>query len=162
MASRPDASSASSAAASGAPDNSPRSSTYCRSTSQTPDKKGSVRLTEAEVERTWIVASRISRKECMRLISRASDAAWACVAVDAELANADPLVRGGLFDKAAALYWHFTTPHEAGVAQRRSIRCCISSGHPYTPCSTGSFVVSTACKPEHGSTSCPASVPGTL
>ena len=72
-------------------------------------------LTASEVERTWIIASRISRKECVRLVNRAAGAPWAFVAVDADLADADPSRRGGLFDQAAALYWHFTTPHEAGL-----------------------------------------------
>ena len=72
-------------------------------------------LTASEVERTRIIASRISRKECVRLVNRAAEAPWALVAVDADLADADPSRRGGLFDQAAALYWHFTTPHEAGL-----------------------------------------------
>ena len=72
-------------------------------------------LTASEVERTRIIASRISRKECVRLVNRAAEAPWAFVAVDADLADADPSRRGGLFDQAAALYWHFTTPHEAGL-----------------------------------------------
>jgi hypothetical protein len=37
------------------------------------------------------------------------------VATDADLADADPSQRDGLFNKAASLYWHFTTPHEAGL-----------------------------------------------
>jgi hypothetical protein len=72
-------------------------------------------LTPSEVERTWIIASRISREECVRLVNRAANAPWACVAVDAHLADADPAQRSGLFDRAAALYWRFTTPHEAGL-----------------------------------------------
>lgn len=72
-------------------------------------------LTASEVKRTRIIASRISRKECVRLVNRAAEAPWAFVAVDADLADADPSQRGGLFDQAAALYWHFTTPHEAGL-----------------------------------------------
>ena len=35
--------------------------------------------------------------------------------MEADLASADPAQRGGLFDKAAALYWHFTIPHNAGI-----------------------------------------------
>ena len=72
-------------------------------------------LTEAEVARTRIIRSRISRKECAHLLERAADAPWSCVGSEAGLASADPAGRGGLFDKAAALYWHFTTPREKGI-----------------------------------------------
>lgn len=67
-------------------------------------------LTEAEVARTRIVASRVTWKECTRLLKRAADAPWSSVGKAADLASADPARRDELFDKAAALYWHFTTP----------------------------------------------------
>jgi uncharacterized protein DUF6308 len=72
-------------------------------------------LTEGDVARTRIIASRISRDECERLLKRADGAPWDCVSAEADLAAADPARRGGLFDQAAALYWHFTVPHEAGL-----------------------------------------------
>jgi Family of unknown function (DUF6308) len=72
-------------------------------------------LTEGEVARTRIIASRVSRDECARLLKRAANAPWGCVSIEADLAFADPAWRGGLFDNAATLYWHFTTPHEAGL-----------------------------------------------
>src|SRR5579864_5192570 len=56
-------------------------------------------LTEGDVIRTRIIASRISRKECEHLVKRASDAAWEGVSVGADLACADPVHRDGLFDK---------------------------------------------------------------
>lgn len=49
-------------------------------------------LTEGDVARTRIIASRISREECKRLLRRASDAPWDCVSVEADLASADPTV----------------------------------------------------------------------
>jgi len=72
-------------------------------------------LVESEVARTRIIASRVSRKECAFLLQRAVDAPWGCVSGDADLTSTDPAHRGGLFDNAAALYWHFTTPHQAGI-----------------------------------------------
>jgi hypothetical protein len=71
-------------------------------------------LTKTEVVRTRIIASRISNDECARLLRRTADAPWRCLSADADLADADPIQRGGVFDKAASLYWHFTTPHEPG------------------------------------------------
>jgi hypothetical protein len=72
-------------------------------------------LLEGEVARTRVIASRISRTECALLLQRSADAPWGCVSGEADLASADPAHRGGLFDLAAALYWHFTTPHQAGI-----------------------------------------------
>jgi Family of unknown function (DUF6308) len=72
-------------------------------------------LTEGEVTRTRIIASRISRDECGHLLRRAAEAPWGCVSAEADLADADPARRDGLFDQAAALYWHFTTPHQTGL-----------------------------------------------
>jgi hypothetical protein len=72
-------------------------------------------LVASEVERTWIIASRITRREGAWFLRRAADAPWGGVSADADLACADPAGRGDLFDNAAALYWHFTTPHQPGI-----------------------------------------------
>jgi hypothetical protein len=71
-------------------------------------------LVAAEVARTRIIASRVTRQEGAWFVRRAADAPWG-VSADADLACADPAGRGGLFDNAAALYWHFTTPHQVGI-----------------------------------------------
>jgi hypothetical protein len=71
-------------------------------------------LVAGEVARTRIIASRVTRQEDEWFIRRAADAPWA-VSADGDLACADPYRRGGLFDNAAALYWHFTTPHRTGI-----------------------------------------------
>jgi Family of unknown function (DUF6308) len=72
-------------------------------------------LVAGEVTRTRIIASRVTRQEGAWFLRRAADAPWDGVSADADLACADPAGRGGLFDNAAALYWHFTTPHQAGI-----------------------------------------------
>jgi Family of unknown function (DUF6308) len=76
-------------------------------------------LTRAEVARSRIIASRISNDECGRLLRRSQSAPWASVSMDMDLAQADPVRRGGPFDNAAALYWHFTTPHERGIGMAK-------------------------------------------
>ena len=72
-------------------------------------------LTAGEAWRTRIVASRLSRDEQSLVVARALDAPWSTVAADADLADADPQKRGGLFDRAAKLYWSFSTSHERGI-----------------------------------------------
>lgn len=72
-------------------------------------------LIACEVARTRIIASRVTRREGAWFLQRAADAPWGCVSAGADLVCADPAVRGSLFDGAAALYWHFTTPHQAGI-----------------------------------------------
>jgi hypothetical protein len=42
-------------------------------------------LTEGDVARTRIIASRITREECERLLKRANDAPWDCVGARADL-----------------------------------------------------------------------------
>jgi hypothetical protein len=74
-----------------------------------------VTLTQDEVKRTRIIASRVTNEECARFLKRARNAPWGDVSTDSDLACADPAWRGGIFDKAAALYWHFTAPHEVGI-----------------------------------------------
>jgi hypothetical protein len=73
------------------------------------------RLTRDEIWRTRIISSRISHAECARLLDRANTAPWQRVPVNSDLADADPVRRGGLLDGAAALYWHFIIPREPGL-----------------------------------------------
>lgn len=77
------------------------------------------RLTRDEIWRTRIVSSRISHAECARLLDRAATAPWQGVPVSSDLADADPTRRGGLFDSAAALYWHFIIPREPGLGRAK-------------------------------------------
>ena len=73
------------------------------------------RLTKDEIWRTRILSSRISHAECARLLERATTAPWQRVPANSDLADADPVQRDGLFDSAAALYWHFIIPRERGL-----------------------------------------------
>jgi Family of unknown function (DUF6308) len=74
-------------------------------------------LTEREAWRSRIINSRLTNGERDEVIERAVGAPWASVPADADLADADPAVAGGLFASAAGLYWAFTWPHRiSGVA----------------------------------------------
>jgi hypothetical protein len=68
-------------------------------------------LTEGEVARTRIIASRISRDQCERLLRIAADAPWGCVSAEADLADADPARRDGLLTKP---------PHCTGISLLRT------------------------------------------
>ena len=67
-------------------------------------------ITVDEARRTKIINSRISDSQCDDLIARAVEpqCPWTTVPENASLADADPAIRGGLFDEAATLYWYFT------------------------------------------------------
>ena len=74
-------------------------------------------LTEAEAWRSRIINSRLAHSERDEMIGRAAGAPWASVPADADLADADPAMPGGLFADAAWLYWAFTWPDRiSGVA----------------------------------------------
>lgn len=70
-------------------------------------------ITREEIKRTRYVSSRISHAEGDYFISRAADAPW--VLSEADLADADPEVRGGLFDDMSDLYWHFAGEPPSGI-----------------------------------------------
>ena len=76
-------------------------------------------LLDDEVRRTRIVASRISEDERTRLAIRAATAPWHMIPADSDLVAADPAERGGLFDNAAALYYHFAVPHQHGLGRSK-------------------------------------------
>jgi hypothetical protein len=81
-------------------------------------------LTAEEAWRSRIIHSRLTYHERDQLVDRAADAPWAGVPADADLADADPATPGGLFARAAALYWMFTWPeriHGVRVAKVHKI-----------------------------------------
>lgn len=71
-------------------------------------------ITPDEIRRTRYVSSRISHAQGDYFIASAADAPW--IASNADLADADPDVRGGLFDQMSDLYWHFTGNAPNGIA----------------------------------------------
>ena len=74
-------------------------------------------LTKAEAWRSRIINSRLTHRERDQVIGRSASAPWASVPVDADLADANPAMPGGLFARAAGLYWAFTWPDRiSGVA----------------------------------------------
>jgi hypothetical protein len=59
------------------------------------------------VKATRIVASRISNEAAVWFVERGVSAPWSVVPADAELADADATVTGGLYENACALWNHF-------------------------------------------------------
>lgn len=62
-------------------------------------------LTRDEVARTHAVYSRISEKQLIWFLERATSAPWP--PTDADLRRAEPNIRGGLYDQLEAFYRHF-------------------------------------------------------
>ncbi|MPV36712.1 DUF6308 family protein [Georgenia subflava] len=71
-------------------------------------------ISNEDIARTHAVSSRISHAERDYFIDRAADAPW--IAQEADLADADPNERGGLFDAMTDLFWHFEEHAPSGVA----------------------------------------------
>lgn len=71
-------------------------------------------ITLAEIKRTRYVSSRISHAQGEYFIASVRNAPW--IPEDADLADADPDVRGGLFDQMSDLYWHFAGNAPQGIA----------------------------------------------
>lgn len=71
-------------------------------------------ITSEEIKRTRAVSSRISNAQGEYFIAKSKDAPW--LPVDADLAEADPDERGGLFDEMSNLYWHFAGETPRGIA----------------------------------------------
>jgi hypothetical protein len=67
-------------------------------------------LTAEEAWRSRFIHSRLTYQERDEIVDRATDARWASVPAGADLSDADPTSPGGLFSKAADLYWTFTWP----------------------------------------------------
>jgi hypothetical protein len=80
------------------------------------------RVTIEEARRIKIIEPRISDTECERIVARAAEpkCPWRNVHHDDDLARADPNISGGLFDKAAELYWYFTARRIKGVRVTRT------------------------------------------
>jgi len=72
-------------------------------------------LSRTEVERTRVIASRISNRERDWFLQRGQDAPWTEVDADADLDRADPADEHGVYDKANALYEHFRADAPRGV-----------------------------------------------
>ncbi|GAA1675901.1 hypothetical protein GCM10010977_22060 [Citricoccus zhacaiensis] len=71
-------------------------------------------ITPEEIRRTRYISSRISHVEGDYFIARAANAPW--ITTGANLADADPEVRGGLFDNMSDLYWHFAGTAPRGIS----------------------------------------------
>lgn len=63
----------------------------------------------------WM-GSRISAAQATWIISRGTTAPWSTISLDAQLKEADPLVEGGLYDRAAALWEHFWDARPTGIS----------------------------------------------
>lgn len=70
-------------------------------------------ITLEELKRTRYVSSRISHVQGDYFIATAADAPW--ISTDADLADADPSVRDGLFDGMSDLYRYFLGNAPSGI-----------------------------------------------
>lgn len=70
-------------------------------------------ITLAEIKRTRSISSRISYLEGDYFVAAAASAPW--IQMNADLADADPEVRGGLFDEMSGLYRHFRGNAPSGI-----------------------------------------------
>lgn len=73
-------------------------------------------LVMEEITRTRVISSRISVREANWFLKRAFDAPWDYVPHDADLREADPAERGGLYDCMETLYRHFRSDSLLGIA----------------------------------------------
>ncbi|MDX6228575.1 MAG: hypothetical protein QOI76_1965 [Frankiales bacterium] len=64
-------------------------------------------ITAAVIGRSAFMDARLTRTEAGALVAAAATAPWATVPVEARLGDADPQVRGGLYDAAERLHRHF-------------------------------------------------------
>lgn len=69
------------------------------------------------VTRNPWMASHISRDQGVWFVERAASAPWELVADDAVLADADPAIEGGLYDRASQLWSHFMSDAPRGVSR---------------------------------------------
>lgn len=74
-------------------------------------------LTRDEVARTHAVYSRVSEKELVWFVERATSAPWP--PVDADLRRAEPNIRNGLYDQLEAFYRHFEKDAPSRVARSK-------------------------------------------
>lgn len=71
------------------------------------------RISLEEIKRTRYVSSRISYAQGDWFVANASNAPW--ISTDADFADADPEVRGGLFDGMSDLYRYFRENAPKGI-----------------------------------------------
>jgi hypothetical protein len=90
-------------------------------------------LTRHEVARTHAVYSRISEKQLIWFVERATSAPWP--PADADLRHAEPNIRNGLYDQLEAFYRHFEKDAPSQVA-RSSARYSRLNGPRRSPSST--------------------------
>lgn len=76
-------------------------------------------LSREDVQRTRVIASRISNRELDWLVARGESAPWGQVDPAADLVDADPGEKGGLYDHANTLYEHFRSdaPRNLNIAK---------------------------------------------
>jgi hypothetical protein len=74
-------------------------------------------LTRDEVARTHAVYSRISEKQLIWFVERATSAPWP--PADADLRHAEPNIRNGLYDQLEAFYRHFEKDAPSRVARSK-------------------------------------------
>lgn len=74
-------------------------------------------ITPEEVVRTRAVSSRLSNREAAWMVARSQNAPWPLP--DADLADADPSVRHGLYDQMNSCYEHFYSdrPRNVGIGK---------------------------------------------
>jgi hypothetical protein len=89
-------------------------------------------LTADEAWRSRIIGSRLTRRQRDRLVARASDSncPWSSVSAGTRLSDADPDKQGAEFDKAAALYWHFTQPSRIWGVRAAKLHKILHVKHP--------------------------------
>jgi hypothetical protein len=69
------------------------------------------------IRSTWFLSSRISKQEEKWFIQTAETAPWGAVPLGSSLIDADPTERGGLYDEAERLWYHFADAAIQGVAR---------------------------------------------
>ena len=74
-------------------------------------------LTRDEVARTHAVYSRISEKQLMWFVARATSAPWP--PADADLRGAEPNIRNGLYDQLEAFCRHFKNDSPSQIARSK-------------------------------------------
>lgn len=80
-------------------------------------------LTREQITATYRMSSRISRMDARWLLSQAATAPWDTVDEAALLSDADPAIRGGLYDQADSLYVHFYRSRPRNVNHAKVSKC---------------------------------------
>lgn len=80
-------------------------------------------LTREQITATYRMSSRISRTDARWLLGQAATAGWDTVDKAALLNDADPAIRGGLYDQADALYAYFYRSRPRNVNHAKVSKC---------------------------------------